>query len=269
VRLGQEVQALSRRLAASERLSPEPLGSGDQLSGGDELSGAQESRPIIHVVAAAVIDAHGRVLIAQRPVGRKLAGGWEFPGGKVEPGEARRDALARELAEEVGIAVAGPVQPLIRLRHIYEYGEVLLDVWVVRHFLGEARGLDGQALRWCTPDELARADGLLEAGKPIVRALRLPERLFELSTGDYGVVSHGSGWVSDGRILGVLCRGVGEAEGAAAAGAEFVVLAGVVTAAELAGLCERVAVPVYARGVGLVEAWALGATGVNEMGGGD
>ncbi len=239
------------------------------------MSGAQERRPVIHVVAAAVIDTDGRVLIAQRPFGRKLAGGWEFPGGKVEPGESRRDALKRELAEEVGIAVAEPVQPLIRLSHVYEYGEVLLDVWVVRHFVGEARGLDGQALRWCTPDELAVAHGLLEADKPIVRVLRLPERLFEPSTGDYGVhafdaggwrLAPGAARADDGRLLGVLCRGVGEAEDAAAAGAGFVVLADELSAAELAGLCERVAVPVYARGVGLVEAWGLGATGVNEMG---
>ncbi len=247
---------------------------------------------MIHVVAGVVIDPGGRVLIAQRPAGRKLAGGWEFPGGKVEPGEARRDALARELAEEIGIAVAGPVRPLVRLRHVYEYGEVLLDVWVVRAYGGEPRGLDGQALRWCSLGQLALAADLLEADKPIVRALRLPERLVDASTGDYWVDGFGSGFGSvfrssgfgsdfgsdfagrrsggaaDGSepLRGVVCRGVAEANGAAAAGAEFVVLAEVISAVALAGLCERVALPVYARGLLLEDAWALGATGVNEMG---
>jgi 8-oxo-dGTP diphosphatase len=126
-------------------------------------------------VAAAVLDARGRVLIAQRPAGKHLAGMWEFPGGKVEPGEARIDALRRELTEEIGITIETP-RPLIRLEHAYSYGEVLLDVWVVRHYRGEPRGLDGQALRWCSRAALGAA-GLLPADRPIIGALRLPERL--------------------------------------------------------------------------------------------
>jgi mutator protein MutT len=234
---------------------------------------------VIHVVAGAVIDPDGRVLIAQRPAGRKLAGGWEFPGGKVEPGEARRDALARELAEEIGIEVTGPLRPLVRLSHVYPYGEVLLDVWVVRTFTGSARGLDGQALRWCSLGELDAAAGLLEADKPIVRALRLPERLVSASTEDYWVGGFGGSAIVEGRrfddgssadvarerLRGVVCRGVSEAERAVAAGAEFVALAEAVSAAELSALCERVAVPVYAWGVGLEEAWGFGATGVSTI----
>jgi mutator protein MutT len=234
---------------------------------------------VIDVVAGAVIDPGGRVLIAQRPAGRKLAGGWEFPGGKVEPGEARRDALTRELAEEIGIEVTGPIRPLLRLSHVYEYGEVLLDVWVVRSFTGTARGLDGQALRWCSLGELDAAAELLEADKPIVRALRLPERLVSEATEDYWVHGMGldggrradddagSGDSVDGRgrLRGVVCRGMGEAERAVSASAEFVALAEAVSAGELTALCGRVAVPVYARGIGLEEAWGLGATGVNEM----
>jgi len=73
------------------------------------------ARPFIHVVAAAVIDAAGRVLIAQRPAGKHLAGGWEFPGGKLEPGEERLSGLARELREELGITMAAPCVTQARL----------------------------------------------------------------------------------------------------------------------------------------------------------
>ena len=142
-------------------------------------------RPFIHVVAAAVIDGEGRVLIAQRPAGKHLAGGWEFPGGKLEPGEERLAGLARELREELGITITTP-RPLIRVRHAYPSREVLLDTWVVRRYSGEPHGLDGQALRWCTQDELATAD-LLPADKPIVAVLRLPERLTQISTPFYDV----------------------------------------------------------------------------------
>src|SRR5882672_9525110 len=134
---------------------------------------------MIHVVAAAVTDQQGRVLIAQRPPGKHLAGMWEIPGGKLEPGEGRGHGLARELREELGIEIRDP-RPLIRVRHTYPYGEVLIDMWVVSRYSGEPKGLDGQALRWCHPDELATAD-LLPADRPIVRALRLPERLMERS----------------------------------------------------------------------------------------
>ena len=102
---------------------------------------ANHPHPGRHVVAAAVTDRAGRVLIAQRLPGKHLAGGWEFPGGKLEPGEERRAGLARELREELGILIASP-RPLIRVRHTYPYGEVLLDMWVVHDYRGEPRGLD-------------------------------------------------------------------------------------------------------------------------------
>jgi len=127
-------------------------------------------RPVIHVVAAAVVDAMGRVLIAQRPPGKHLAGAWEFPGGKLELGEERDAGLARELHEELGIAISAP-WPLIQLSHTYPMRDVLLDVWVVTQYAGEPRGLDGQALRWCTLDEFERVE-LLPADAPIVKALR-------------------------------------------------------------------------------------------------
>ncbi|MEA3149492.1 MAG: 8-oxo-dGTP diphosphatase [Gammaproteobacteria bacterium] len=74
------------------------------------------------------------MLIAQRPPGKHLAGSWEFPGGKVEPGETRVQALGRELREELGITLVGPPRPLIRVRHGYSFGEVLIVMWVVTRY---------------------------------------------------------------------------------------------------------------------------------------
>ena len=242
---------------------------------------------IVHVVAGVVIDASQRVLIAQRPAGKHLAGAWEFPGGKLEPGEARAQGLARELREEIGIAIRQP-RPLIRLRHSYPYGEVLLDVWVVRRYSGDPRGLDGQRLRWCSRAELASAD-LLPADRPILAALRLPERLRLISTpfyrvgGDSNVLQDRPGADRSARggsargaqssggakatrrtpLLGVFCSSAGEA--AAAAGTDFFVMREALPNGELAELCDAVDEPVFARGVALERAWALGASGINAL----
>jgi mutator protein MutT len=232
---------------------------------------------MIHVVAGAVIDAAGRVLIAQRPPGKHLAGGWEFPGGKLEPGEARAAGLARELKEELGIAIRTP-RPLIRVRHTYAYGEVLIDMWVVKSYSGEPRGLDDQALRWLSQDELEEAE-LLPADGPIVRALRLPERLTRRSTPDYEVVELAfprkrlgvSGGADErsrlvhSKLVGEFCRDGDAAVAAAGAGADFVVLRNVLAEGELVALCDTVPLPMFAYGIGLEQAWALGASGCNEI----
>lgn len=126
----------------------------------------------IQVVAGAIADADGRVLIAQRPRGRHMAGRWEFPGGKLAAGEDPLLGLKRELAEELGVEVR-EARRLIRLRHQYSDRHVLLDVWQVTAYDGEARALDAQALAWVRPDELPKHD-LLEADRAIVTALRLP-----------------------------------------------------------------------------------------------
>jgi 8-oxo-dGTP diphosphatase len=228
-------------------------------------------RPVVHVVAGAVIDAADRVLIAQRPTGTHLAGGWEFPGGKLEPGEERAAGLARELHEELGITIATP-RPLLRVRHAYPTREILLDMWVVKHFRGEPKGLDGQPLRWCTLDELAVAP-LLPADKPIVGALRLPERLTEVSTPYYrlgdlaalGLPSNTAGNAKDTRLRGACCASASEAAAAVGAGADFIALTEALARAELAALCRQVAVPVYGRGLTMDDAWAVGASGISEI----
>jgi mutator protein MutT len=217
-------------------------------------------KPLTHVVAAAVIDLSDRVLIAQRPPGKHLAGRWEFPGGKLEAGEDRRAGLARELLEELGITLIAPPRPLIRVRHTYDYGEVLIDMWVVRQYLGEPRGLEGQALRWCPQDELDPAE-LLPADGPIVAALRLPERLTQASTQDY-VLGRSAEPDAAGRLRGVWCAGMADAMASSDAGADFLVLRTQLSQAETKSICEMVAVPVYVTGVGVEEAWEIGGTGI-------
>lgn len=131
-------------------------------------------RPEIHVTAGVLADAEGRVLVAQRPVGKHLAGRWEFPGGKLNPGEAPLDGLQRELSEELGVKVEA-AEPLIRLLHDYPDRRILLDVWRVNRYTGVPTSLDRQALEWVMPDRLPAID-LLEADRPIITALRLPRR---------------------------------------------------------------------------------------------
>jgi 8-oxo-dGTP diphosphatase len=125
---------------------------------------------VIHVIAGALFDPTGRVLIAQRPPGKHMAGGWEFPGGKLEPGEAPLDGLKRELREELGVEVHD-ANPLIAYEHAYADRSVLLDLWLVSRFVGQPASLDGQALQWVELDQLDKV-GLLEADRPMIAALR-------------------------------------------------------------------------------------------------
>ena len=229
------------------------------------------SRPLVHVVAGAVIDAAERVLIARRPRGTHLAGGWEFPGGKLEPGEERAAGLARELHEELGITILAP-RPLMRLRHLYPTRDVLLDMWIVKRYRGEPNGLDGQALRWCTREDLATVE-LLPADRPIVRALWLPERLTQASSADYCIhdlgpqcrLTVGAEASSDIRLQGVLCPSTEDGVAAARAGADFLVMRNELAKGELAALCASVSVPVYARGLSVQMAWEIGASGIHEI----
>jgi mutator protein MutT len=226
---------------------------------------APSSTKLIHVVAAAVTGADGRVLIAQRPQGKVLAGSWEFPGGKVEPGEGRVQALRRELKEELGLELTGHPRPLMRLRHVYPFGDVLIDMWVVTRHSGAPVGLDGQALCWCTLDELASVD-LLPADRPIVRTLRLPEHLAREASTDYIIGTESitrSG--TPGKLRGAVCGTVAEGIAAASSGAEFLAVRFEWSADDVARLCESVLVPVYARGIPLDLAFSLGASGTNAV----
>ena len=113
------------------------------------------SRPLMLVVAAALIDDAGRVLVQQRPSGKALAGLWEFPGGKVEPGETPEAALVRELAEELGIGVGvAALEPLTFASEPLADRHLLLLLYLCRGWAGEPQPLDAVALAWHMPSEL-------------------------------------------------------------------------------------------------------------------
>jgi len=127
---------------------------------------------LIHVAAGAVVDPEGRVLIAQRPPQAHQGGLWEFPGGKLERSETPEQALARELAEELGIKIAA-CRPLIRVEHDYADRRVLLDVYRVDAYEGMPVGREGQPLAWLEPWAMDPAQ-FPAADRPIITALRLP-----------------------------------------------------------------------------------------------
>jgi 8-oxo-dGTP diphosphatase len=128
----------------------------------------------IHVAAAAITDVRGRILLARRTDGRDLAGLWEFPGGKCEPGESPEHALVRELQEELGITVqVGP--PLINVPQQYPDKRLRLDVRQVKAWQGIPRGIEGQALAWVAPEKLTRYP-MPPADRPVVAALLQPDR---------------------------------------------------------------------------------------------
>ncbi|GJE40624.1 (deoxy)nucleoside triphosphate pyrophosphohydrolase [Methylobacterium persicinum] len=110
---------------------------------------------LLLVVAVALVDADGRVLVSERPAGKQLAGLWEFPGGKVEPGERPEETLIRELAEELGITVEEPcLAPLTFASHAYPDFHLLMPLYVCRRWTGTPRSLEGQALKWVRPKAL-------------------------------------------------------------------------------------------------------------------
>ena len=129
------------------------------------------STMLFPVVAAALVAPDGRVLVQQRPPGKQMAGLWEFPGGKLEPGETPEDALVRELAEELGIVVAAEdLQPATFASQALGSRHLLLLLYLCRRWTGTPALLDAVALRWVTPVEM-RTLAMPPADKPCIAVL--------------------------------------------------------------------------------------------------
>ncbi|MCB1418298.1 MAG: (deoxy)nucleoside triphosphate pyrophosphohydrolase [Notoacmeibacter sp.] len=125
-------------------------------------------RRMLLVAACALVDADGRVLLAQRPEGKALAGLWEFPGGKVEPGESPEETVVRELQEELGIITRIPcLAPLTFASHTYEDFHLLMPLFICRRYEGIARGLEGQAIKWVRPKDM-RSYPMPPADEPLI-----------------------------------------------------------------------------------------------------
>lgn len=163
------------------------------IPGPDEL-------PTVHVVAGVITDTRGRVLLARRAPGRELAGLWEFPGGKVEPGETPEAALARELEEELGIRIEVGA-PLVTVPHLAPSRHLRLDVRHVAAWRGSAKGLEGQALAWVRPDKLPRYD-MPAPDRPVVAALLQPDHCLVTPLPEQGEAA----WLS--ALETALARGV-------------------------------------------------------------
>ncbi|MER8921861.1 8-oxo-dGTP diphosphatase MutT [Mesorhizobium sp. M0802] len=126
---------------------------------------------LLLVAACALVDTDGRVLLAQRPEGKQLAGLWEFPGGKVEPGETPEQCLIRELQEEIGIETDIPcLAPLTFASHSYHDFHLLMPLFVCRRFRGIAQPREGQALKWVRPKQM-RDYPMPPADAPLIQFL--------------------------------------------------------------------------------------------------
>lgn len=129
-------------------------------------------KPIVLVAAAALIDVDGRVLICQRPEGKQLAGLWEFPGGKVEPGETPEACLIRELEEELGIQVAKAcLAPFVFASHEYESFHLLMPLYLCRKWEGQVQNREHKAMAWVKPNKLTDYP-MPPADEPLIAWLR-------------------------------------------------------------------------------------------------
>lgn len=128
-------------------------------------------RRLLLVTACALVDSDGRVLLAQRPEGKQLAGLWEFPGGKVETGETPEETLIRELQEELGIITqAACLAPLTFASHTYDDFHLLMPLYICRRYEGIARGMEGQAIKWVRPRDM-RDYPMPPADEPLIPIL--------------------------------------------------------------------------------------------------
>jgi len=129
------------------------------------------TRPIILVAAVALLNEEGKVLLAKRPPGRPLAGLWEFPGGKVDPGEDPETALIRELMEELGIEIArADIVPLTFASHAYPEFHLLMQLYLCKRWEGDIAAQENQELLWVKPDELRLYD-MPPADEPLKASL--------------------------------------------------------------------------------------------------
>ncbi len=129
-------------------------------------------KKLVLVVACALIDADDRILLAQRPEGKAMAGLWEFPGGKVDPGEVPEQALIRELEEELGVETKSAcLAPLTFASHEYDDFHLLMPLYICRRWWGTAQSREGQALKWVRADKL-RDYPMPEADLPLIPTLR-------------------------------------------------------------------------------------------------
>jgi 8-oxo-dGTP diphosphatase len=141
------------------------------LIGAGIPSGQEVSVRLVLVVACALVDADGRVLLAERPAGRSMAGLWEFPGGKVEAGERPEETLIRELMEELGIVVREAcLAPLTFASHAYADFHLLMPLYVCRRWEGTVTAREGQRLAWVRPNRL-RDYPMPPADEPLVAHL--------------------------------------------------------------------------------------------------
>ncbi|MCU0885421.1 MAG: (deoxy)nucleoside triphosphate pyrophosphohydrolase [Beijerinckiaceae bacterium] len=126
---------------------------------------------LVLVVACALVDPDNRVLVTQRPEGKQLAGLWEFPGGKLDPGERPEAALIRELHEELGIAVKEPcLAPLTFASHGYDSFHLLMPLYICRRWEGTPMSREGQAMKWVRPGRL-RDLAMPPADEPLIPPL--------------------------------------------------------------------------------------------------
>jgi 8-oxo-dGTP diphosphatase len=129
------------------------------------------TRPIILVAAVALLNEEGKVLLAKRPPGRPLAGLWEFPGGKVDPGEDPETALIRELMEELGIEIArADLVPLTFASHAYPEFHLLMPLYLCKRWEADIAAQENQELLWVKPDELRLYD-MPPADEPLKASL--------------------------------------------------------------------------------------------------
>ena len=135
------------------------------------MSQVLTGKRLLLVAACALVDTDGRVLLAQRPEGKQLAGLWEFPGGKVEPGETPEQCLIRELQEEIGIETDIPcLAPLTFASHSYDDFHLLMPLFVCRRFRGIAQPKEGQVLKWVRPKQM-RDYSMPPADAPLIQFL--------------------------------------------------------------------------------------------------